>query len=97
MDKQLSAMKTLVSSLAVLSCALRPAFGATNGADGTHRGSVIASSGYEWGTQSAAGWVTTALPGNVLFQYAVKGMDTNSLNASSNGRFSTPGQQPART
>jgi hypothetical protein len=96
MDKQLSA-HTLVSLLVVLSCGLRPAFGATNDAHGTPRGTVIAPSGHKSASQSPPGGVTTTIRENVLFQHAVKGMDTNSLNASSNGELSTPGQQPAPT
>lgn len=90
-------MKTLVSLLVVLSCGLRPAFGATNDAHGTPRGTVIAPSGHKLASQSPPGGVTTTIPENVLFQHAVNGMDTNSLNASSNGKRSTPGQQPALT
>ena len=90
-------MKTLVSLLVVLSCGLRPAFGATNDAHGTPRGTVIAPSGHKSVSQSPPSGVTTTIPENVLFQHAVNGMDTNSLNASSNGKRSTPGQQPAPT
>ena len=89
--------KTLVSLLVLLSCGLRPAFGATNDAHGTLRETVIAPSGYKSASPSPPGGVTTTIPENVLFQYDVKGTDTNSLNASSNGKFSTPEQQPAST
>ena len=90
-------MKTLVSLLVVLSCGLRPAFGATNDACGTPGGTVIAPSGHTSASQSPPGGVTTTIPEYVLLQPAVKGRDTNSLNASSNGKLSTPGQQPAPT
>ena len=90
-------MKTLVSLLVVLSCGLRPAFGATNDAHATLPGTVIVPSGNKSASQSPPGGVTTTIPENVLFQHAVKGMDTNSLNASSNGKLSIPGQQPAPT
>lgn len=91
------AMKTLVNLLVVLSCGLRPAFGATNDAHGTPGGLAIVLSGHKSAPQSPPGGVTTTIPENVLFQHAVKGMDTNSLNASSNGKLSAPGQQPAPT
>lgn len=92
-----SAMKTLVSLLVVLSCGLRPAFGATNDAHGTPGGTVIALSGHKSASQSPPGGVTTTIRENVLFQHALKGMDTNSLNASSHGKLLAPGQQPAPT
>jgi hypothetical protein len=92
-----SARKTLASLLVVLSCGLRPAFGATNDVHGMPRGTVIAPSGHKSASQSPPGGVTTTIRENMLFQHAVKGMDTNSLNASSNGNLSTPGQQPAPT
>ena len=85
-----AAMKTLVSVLVVLSWELRPAFGATNDA------SVIAPSGHKSVSQSPPG-VTTTIRENVLFQHALKGMDTNSLNASSNGKLLAPGQEPVLT
>ena len=90
-------MKTLVSLLVVLSCGLRPALGATNDAYGTPGGNVIALSGHRSASPSPSGGVTTTIPENVLFQHAVIGMDTDNLNASSNGKLSTPGQQPAPT
>ena len=90
-------METLVSLLVVLSCGLRPAFGATNDACGAPGGTVIALSGHTSASQSPPGGVTTTIPENVPLQHAVKGMDTNSLNASSNGKLSTPGQPPAPT
>jgi hypothetical protein len=90
-------MKTLVSLLVVLSCELRPAFGATNDAYGTPDGTVIAWSGNISASRSPRDGVTTTIPENVLFQPAVIGMDTNSLNVSSNGKLSTPGQHPAST
>jgi ElaB/YqjD/DUF883 family membrane-anchored ribosome-binding protein len=86
-----AAMKTLVSVLVVLSWELRPAFGATNDA------SVIAPSGHKSVSQSPPGGVTTTIRENVLFQHALKGMDTNSLNASSNGKLLAPGQEPVFT
>jgi len=90
-------MKTLVCLLVVLSCGLRPAFGATNDVHGTPRLSVMAPSEHKWASQSPWGGVTTTIPEIALFQHAVKGMDTNSLKASSNGELWTPGQQPAPT
>jgi hypothetical protein len=90
-------MKTLVSLWVVLSCGLRPAFGATNDAYGMPGGTVIAWSGNTSASRSPPDGVTTTIPKNVLFQHAVIGMDTNSLNASSNGKLSTPGQHPAPT
>jgi hypothetical protein len=84
-----AAMKTLGSLLVVLSCGLRPAFGATNDTHGTPPVTMIAP--------SLPAAVTTTIPENVLFQYAVKEMDTNSLNANSIGKLSTPGQQAAPT
>jgi hypothetical protein len=92
-----SAMKTLVSLLVVLSCGLRPALGATCDAHGTPTVTVTAPSGHKSASQSPSGSVTTTIPENVLFQHAARGMDTNSLNASSIGKLSTPGQQPAPT
>jgi len=90
-------MKTLISLLVVLSCGLRPAFGATNDARGTSGGTVIALSGRKSASQSPPGGVTTTIRENVLFQPAIKGIDTNSLNASSNGKLLAAGQQPALT
>jgi hypothetical protein len=90
-------MKILVSLLVVLSCGLRPAFGATNDAYETPGGNVIALSAHKSASQSPSGSVTTTIPENVLFQHAVIEMDTNNLNASSNWKLSAPGQQPAPT
>jgi hypothetical protein len=90
-------MKTLVSLLVVLGCWLRPAFGATNDVHGTPGGTVIALSGHKSASQSPPGGVITTIREYVLFQHVVKGMDTNSLNASSNGKLSATGQQPAPT
>ena len=86
-----------VMLLVVVSCGLRSTFGATNDVHGTPVGAVIAPSGHKSASQSLPGGVTTTIPENVLFQPAVKGMDTNSLNASSNGKLSTAGQPPAAT
>ena len=91
------AMKILVSLLVVLSCGLRPAFGTTNDVNGTPRGTVIAPSWHRSAPQSPPGGVATTIPENVLFQRAVKGIDTNSLNAGSKGKLATPGPQPAPT
>jgi hypothetical protein len=76
---------------------LRSACSATNDAYGTPCGTVIALSGYKSAFQLPPDGVTTTIPKNLLFQYAVKGMDTNSLNASSNGKLLTLGQEPALT
>jgi hypothetical protein len=92
-----SAIKTLVGLLVVLSCGLRSAFSATNDVHGTPGGTVIAPSGHKSASQSPPGGVTTTIRENVLFQNAVKGMDTNSLNASSNGKLLAAGEQPAPT
>jgi len=83
--------------LVVLNCGLRPAFGATNDAYGTTGGTVVALSGHKSESQSPPAAITTTIHENVLFQHAVKGRDTNSLNASSNGKILAPGQQPAPT
>jgi hypothetical protein len=92
-----SAMKTLVSLLVVLGCGLGPAFGATNDVHGTPGGTVIALSGHKSASQSAPGGVTTTIREYVLSQHAVKGLATNSLNASSNGKLLAIGQQQALT
>jgi hypothetical protein len=92
-----SAVKTLVSLLVVLSCGLRPTFGATNDVHGTPPVTVLAPSGDKSASQSPPGGVTTTIPENVLFQHAAKGMETNSLNASGIGKLSTPGEQPSPT
>jgi hypothetical protein len=91
-----SAMKTLVSLLVVLSCGLRQGFGATNDAYGTLGGTVIALPGHISASQSPSG-VTTTIRENVLFQYALKGMDTNSLNASNDWKLLALGQQQPPT
>ena len=90
-------MKTLFRLLVVLCCGLRPAFGATNDAHGKPGETVIVRSGNKSASHSPPSGIRTNIPENVLFQHAVKGMNTNSLNASSNGKLSTPVQQPAPT
>jgi hypothetical protein len=90
-------MKTLVSLLIVLSCGLRSACSATNDAPGTPGGTLMAPSGHNPASPSPPGGVSTTIRENVLFQPAVQGMDTNSLDASSNGKLLAPGQQPAPT
>jgi hypothetical protein len=92
-----SAMKTLVSLLVVVVCGMGPTFGATNDVHGTPGGAVIALSGRKSASQSPPGGVTTPIREYVLLQHAVKGMDTNSLNASSNGKLLATEQQPALT
>lgn len=92
-----SAIKTLVSLLIVLSCGLRSACSATNDAYGCPGGAVIALSGYKSAFQPPPGTATTTIPEKVLFQYALKGSDTNSLNTSSNGKRLTLGQRLALT
>ena len=91
------AIKTLVCLLVILSCGLRLAGSATNDAYGTAGGTTIALSGYKSAFQSPPGGVTTTIPKSVLFQYDVKGVDTNSLNTSSNWKLWAPGQQPTPT
>ena len=90
-------MKTLASLLVVLSCGLRPALGATNDAYGTRGQTGIALSEHKSAFQSPPGGVTTTIFENVLFQHALKGIDTNSLNVSSNGQLLALGQQPPIT
>ena len=92
-----SAMKILLSLLVVLSWGLRQSVGATNEACGTPGGTAIALPGHISASQSRSDGVTTTIRENVLFQHALKGMDTNSLNASSNGKLWALGQQPAST
>ena len=95
MDKTLS--KALVIFLVLLSCGLRSACSATNDAQGVPDGTVIARLGHKPASQSRPGGAVTAIPENILFQHAVKGMDTNYLNDSHNGKLLLPGQQPAPT
>ena len=90
-------MKTLVSLLVVLSCGLRPAFGATNDTYGMPGGFVIALPRHISASQSPSDGVTTTIRENVLFQHALKAMDANSLNGSSNRELLALGQQPAPT
>lgn len=90
-------MKILVSLLVVLSCELRPAFGATNDAYRTPGGTVIALSWHKSGSQSPPGGLTRTIRESVLFQHALNGMDTNSLNDSSNGKLLALGQKPVPT
>ena len=92
-----SAIKTLVGLLVVLSCGLRSACSATNDNYGTPGGIVIALPRHISAFQSPSGGVTTTICENALFQHALKGMDTNSLNSSSNGEFFALGQQAAPT
>jgi hypothetical protein len=87
----------LLSLLVVLSCGLRQAFGATNEACGTPGGTAIALPGHKSASQSPSDGVTTTIRENVLFQYALKRTDTNSLNPSSNGKLLALGQPPAPT
>jgi len=90
-----SALKALVSLLLVLSCGPRPAFGATNDALWTPGGIGIALSGHKSASSPPTG-VTTTIHENV-FQDALKGMDTNCLNASRNGKLLAPGPQSVPT
>jgi hypothetical protein len=92
-----AAMKTLLSLLVVLGLVLRQSFGATNESCGTPGGTVIALPGHIFASQSRSDGVTTTIRENVLFQHALKEMDTNCLNASSNGKLLALGQQPAST
>jgi hypothetical protein len=92
-----SAMKTLLSLLVVLGLVLRQSFGATNESCGTPGGTVIALPGHIFDPQSRSDGITTTIRENVLFQHALKEMDTNNLNASSNGKLLALGQQPAST
>ena len=92
-----AAVRTLLSLLVVLSCEVRQSFGATNEPCGTPGGTVIAVSAYRQACQSRSDGVTTTIRENLLFQHALKEMDTNSLNASSNGKVLALGQQPAST
>lgn len=92
-----SAVKTLISLLVVVSGGLTSACSATNDVPEAPGGIVIARSGHQSASRSLPGVVTTTLSENVLLQLAVKGVDTNSLNASSNGNSLELGQQPAST
>ena len=58
---------------------------------------MIALSGHKSASQSPPGGVPPTIAENVLFQHALKGMDTNRLNASSHEKLLAPGQQPAAT
>ena len=86
------AIKTVVSLLVILSCGLTLACSATNDVENPG-GTVIARSG----PKSPASGVTTVVPENVLFQYDVKGMDTNSLNANTKWKLWAFWQQPTPT
>ena len=92
-----TAMKTLVSLLVVLSCGLRPVFAATNDAPVTPGGTLMALSGCKSASQSPLGGVTTTIRETVSFEHAIKGLGTNSLNASSNDKLLAAGQHLAPT
>jgi hypothetical protein len=91
-----SAIKTLVNLWVLLSCGLGSAWSATNDALGMPGGTVIALSSHKPASQSQPVGLPTTIREKVLFQHALQGTDTNSLNASSNGKLSASGQ-PAPT